>query len=112
MRKSGGSALDPAEDLRLLAQGERTCFVYKIFPCVFLCRLPTGLQKSYAYGKNIHHTANPFPPFLEQMRRWVSNAVGEEKNQLTLTFYEPGAGMWRHGDNETSLVPGSKIAAY
>ena len=67
---------------------------------------------AYGYGKTgTSHPPNPFPTFLEHIRVWLSDHLGEQLNQCSMTFYEPLAKMPRHGDSEASLVPGSKIAA-
>ena len=64
----------------------------------------------YGYT-GISHPHNPIPPFIEDIRIWLSELLGENFNQCSMTFYELGARMPRHGDREASLVPGSKIAA-
>ena len=64
----------------------------------------------YGYT-DISHPHNPIPSFVEDIRIWISELLGENFNQCSMTFYELGARMPRHGDREASLVPGSKIAA-
>ena len=73
-----------------------------------LRRRVLSMGVAYPYG-DIKHEASPVREWAKPLLKLLSEAGGEEYNQMSLIIYPPGAKMPSHGDNESCLVPGSKI---